>query len=87
MIRSHLRRVGVFYALAVLWLLLLAAHGFLEYATSEWWSSQDAVPWQWEYARAAVENLQSEAWQVALAVLFIERVAAKRAWFRASEEE
>ncbi len=87
MIRDHLRRVGVFYALTALWLATLALHGFLEYATGEWWSSQDAVPWAWEWTRAAAENIQSEVFQVALAVLFIERVAAKRAWFRASEEE
>ncbi len=85
--RDHLRRVGVFYALTVLWLGTLALHGLLEYATGEWWTSQDAVPWGWEWARAALENIQSEVFQVALAVLFIERVAAKRAWFRASEEE
>ncbi len=83
----HLRRVGVGYVLLLLWLATLATHGFLEYATSEWWTSQDAVPWQWEYARAAIENIQSEVFQIGLAVLFIEQVRAKRFWFRASEEE
>jgi hypothetical protein len=84
--KRHLHRLGVVYFLGGLWLLLLAVHGWLEYATSTWWPTQDQVPWGWEFARSALENLQSEAWQVALAVLVIERQKLKQWWFRASEE-
>ncbi len=57
--------LGAAIVLIGLWLALLGLHGWLEFVTRLY--SQDQVPWGIEWARAAVENLQSEVWQVALA--------------------
>jgi hypothetical protein len=59
------RRYSAAIVLLGLWVLLLAAHGMLEYTVST--EPHATPPWALEWARAAVENLQSEVWQVALA--------------------
>ncbi len=89
---SSWRRYGAIYIFLALWLVFLAIHGGLEYFTAVKDAEEHSTPflasdWFWEWMRATFENLQSEAWQVMASALIIERVAAKRRWFMASEEE
>lgn len=58
--------LGAAVVLIALWLALLGLHGWLEYVVDAHFSHAHQH-WGWEWARAAVENLQSEVWQVALA--------------------
>lgn len=66
-----MRRYSAAIVLASLWILLLLAHGVFEHAVASY--PQHDVPWGLEWARAAFENLQSEAWQVLIAAWIFKR--------------
>lgn len=83
---SHLHRWGVLYFLivfAISWNLL---HLYLSWKCRTY-STQDDVPWGLEWAKDTAENLQSEVWQIAIAVFFVDALSRTKFWFRAKEEE
>lgn len=83
--RHHLRRWGVVYFLSVLALVLNAVHMRMEYVASTY--SSHEVPWNVEWLRSTMENLQSEVWQIWLACLAVDAMRRTKFWFRAKEEE
>lgn len=61
-----MRYYSAAFILIGLWLLLLGGHGYFEYLTDAH-LSHEHEHWGLEWVRSALENLQSEVWQVALA--------------------
>jgi len=90
--REQWRRFGAIYIFGALWLVLWAVHGVFEAASVLHDAQAHGQPFEWgdwftEWMRASFENLQSEAWQVMMSALIIERLVSKRKRFAASEEE
>ncbi len=90
-LRKHLRRMGAFWICVVLWFVLSVAHFVFSYAYTVNESIDHGVVWSWsdfliEWGKDYTENLQSEAWQVALAIYVVDRARAVDRWFRAKEE-
>ncbi len=91
-VSSVWRRHGAIYIFLVLWLLLSVGHFAFELVYTQQDAQEHDVSWAWseflvEWTKDYLENLQSEAWQVMMSAWLIERLAAKRRWFTASEGE
>ncbi len=80
-------QIGVFYRFGIFWLVFLAIHAGFEALSQVQQAEQHAQPFAWtdwfiEWARSTFENLQSEAWQVAASIWYVERRLNKEREFK-----